>query len=130
MRIVIFLACSLTVCGFYAYVLVKLYREERRLNAHKKRLQEHLHEVEPETPSARAKRIVKTVHSRIALSNGRTRGASERPRLNPTLTIVRGSDTETLARRETVVSLVLGVGGLAALFAGIQIFNFLVTSPH
>lgn len=126
MHTVIFLASALPVCGFYAYVLVQLYREEKRHRARKNRLQEHLYELEPETPSARAERIVRTAKSRIALRNRDTRGAYERPRLNPTVTIVPGSTTEALARRETVISLVLGVGGLAALFAGIELFNSLV----
>jgi hypothetical protein len=38
MRIVIFLACALTVCGFYVYVLVGLSQEEKRSNSHKKHL--------------------------------------------------------------------------------------------
>jgi len=130
MRIVIFLACSLTVCGFYAYVLVKLYREERRLNAHKKRLQEHLHEVEPEPPSAQAKRIVRTTKSRIALRRGGTRGDYVRPPSYPTITTAREGNAEILARREAVISLVLGVGELAALFAGIELFNSLATLAH
>lgn len=130
MRIVIFLACSLTVCGFYVYVLVQLYREEKRLNARKKRLQEHLDDVEAETPSARAKRIVRTVKSRIALRKGGTRRDYERLSFYPTVTTVPDSNAETLARREAVINLVLGVGGLAALFAGIELFNSLATWAH
>ena len=126
MRIVIFLASSLTVCGFYVYVLVQLYREEKRLNARKK----HLHDTEPETPSARAKRIVRTAKSRIALRRGGTRRDYERPRFYPTMTTVPESDAETLARKEAVISLVLGVGGLAALFAGIELFNSLTNWTH
>ena len=130
MRIVIFLASSLTVCGFYVYVLAQLYREERRLNARKKHLQEHLYDLEPESPRERAKRIVRTVNSRIALRNRGTRGSYERPHLNPRVAVVPGSNAEALARRETIVSLVLGVGGLAALFAGIEIFNSLAAWVH
>lgn len=130
MRIVVFLACSLTVCGFYAYVLVKLYREERRLNAHNKRVHEHLHEMERETPSARAKRIVRTAKSRIALGNRGALGEYDRPPLNSSIAMAPGSNAEDLARRETIISPVLGVGGLAALFAGIEFFNSMVTWAH
>ena len=130
MRIVIFLACSLTVCGFYVYVLAQLHREEKRLNARKKRLQEPLDDMEPETPSARARRIVRTTKSRIALRRGGTRGDFERPPLYPTMTTAPEGKAETLARREAVISLVLGVGGLAALFAGIELFNSLATWAH
>ena len=130
MRIVIFLVSSLTVCGFYVYVLAQLYREEKRLNTHKKRLQEHLDDLEPETPSARAKRIVRTAKSRIAFRRGGTRRDYERPRFYPTMTTVPESNAETMARKEAVISLVLGVGGLAALFAGIELFNSLTNWTH
>jgi len=130
MRIVIFLACSLTVCGFYVCVLTQLYREERRLNAHKKHLQEHLYDMEPETPSARAKRIVRTAKSRIALRRRGTHRDCERPRLYSAAATAPESNAEAKARKETVISLVLGVGGLAALFAGIELFNSLVIRPH
>ncbi|HSV21359.1 MAG TPA: hypothetical protein VLH78_00115 [Candidatus Nanoarchaeia archaeon] len=130
MRIVIFLAGSLTVCGFYVYVLAQLYREEKRFNARKKHLQEHLHEMESETPSARAKRIMRTVNSRIALGNRGALGEYDRPPLNTSIAMAPGSNAEDLARRETIISLVIGVGGLAALFVGIEIFNSLVTWAH
>jgi hypothetical protein len=130
MRIVIFLAVSLPVCGFYAYVLARLHGENRRLSAHKKNLQEHLYEMEPETPSERAKRIVRTVNSRIALRNRGALRENDRLRLNPRMAMVPGSNAEELALRETIISLVLGVGGLAALFAGIEFFNSLVTWAH
>jgi hypothetical protein len=130
MRIVIFLACSLTVCGFYVYVLAQLYREERRLNARKKHLQEHLYDMEPETPSARAKRIVRTAKSRIALRRRGTPRDCERPRFYSAAATAPESNAEAKARKETVISLVLGVGGLAALFAGIELFNSVVIRPH
>jgi len=130
MRIAIFLVCSLTVCGFYLYVLAQLYREEKGLKARKKSMQERLSEIEPETPSARAKRIVKTANARIALRKTGTRARIERPLLNPMENIVAGSRAEALARRDAVISLVLGMGGLAALFAGIELFNSLVTWAH
>src|ERR1700740_1302882 len=45
----------LSVCGFYVYVLVHLRREEKRGDAHKKRLPEHLHEMElDEAPPSNA----------------------------------------------------------------------------
>ena len=130
MRIVIFLVSALPLCGIFAYVLVQLRRDERQLNGHKKHLQKHLYEREPESPNARAKRIVKTVNSRIALKERGTQASFERPLLNPTVNIVAGSNLEALARRETIICLIIGVGGLAALFAGIEYFNSLVTWAH
>jgi hypothetical protein len=130
MRIFIFLAASLPVCGFYVYVLAQLHRENKRLNAQKKHLREHLYDMESETPSARAKRIVRNVNSRIALRNRNTPESYKRPRLNLTVAVLPGSNAEELARRETIISLVLGVGGLAALFAGIEIFNSLAAWVH
>lgn len=130
MRIVIFLVCSLTVCGFYLCVLAQLYREGKGLKAREKSLQKRLCEREPETPSARAMRIVKTANERIALTKRGTRSMFKGPDLNPTANIVAGSRAEALARRDAVISLILGVGGLAALFAGIELFNSLVTWAH
>jgi hypothetical protein len=130
MRLVIFLASSLTVCGFYLYVLAQLYREEQRLNAHKKGLQEHLREMEPETSDARAKRVVKTAKSRIALRNHGTLRDYERSGFHSAAAAAMESNAEAKARRETVISLVLGVGGLTALFAGIEFFNSLVNWAH
>jgi hypothetical protein len=130
MRIVIFLAVSLPVCGFYAYVLARLHGENRRLSSHKKHLQEHLYAMGQETPSERAKRIVRTVNSRIAHRNRGALTENHRLRLNPRMAAVAGSNAEDLARMETIISLVLGVGGLAALFAGIELFNSLATWAH
>jgi hypothetical protein len=130
MRLVIFFASSLTVCGFYAYVLAQLYREEKRLNAHKKSLQEHLRETEPETSGARAKRIVRTAQLRVAHGNRGTLRDYERSRFHSAASAAMESNAEAKARRETVISLVLGVGGLAALFAGIEFFNSLVNWAH
>jgi hypothetical protein len=111
-------------------VLAQLHRENKRLNAQKKHLREHLYDMESETPSARAKRIVRNVNSRIALRNRNTPESYKRPRLNLTVAVLPGSNAEELARRETIISLVLGVGGLAALFAGIEIFNSLAAWVH
>jgi hypothetical protein len=130
MLIIVYLASSLTVCGFFAYVLVQFHREDRRLNAHKKRLQEHLYEMEPETPSAPPKKIARIEDSRNAFMKPGMRRDYERPRFYPTVTTVPESNVEALARRETLIGLILGVGGLAALFAGIQLLNFLVTRLH
>jgi hypothetical protein len=48
MLAVTFIVSCLSVCGFYVYVLVQLRREEKRGDAHKKHLPEHLYEMEPE----------------------------------------------------------------------------------
>jgi hypothetical protein len=48
MLAVTFIVSCLSVCGFYVYVLVQLRREEKRGDAHKKHLPEHLYEIEPE----------------------------------------------------------------------------------
>lgn len=48
MLAVTFVVSCLSVCGFYVYVLVQLRREQKRGDAHKKHLPEHLYEMEPE----------------------------------------------------------------------------------
>jgi hypothetical protein len=48
MLAITFIFSCLSVCGFYLYVLVQFHREERRLNAQKKRLQKDLYEMERE----------------------------------------------------------------------------------
>jgi hypothetical protein len=130
MRIVIFLVSSLTVCGFYVYVLARLYREERRLNARKKHLQEHLYEMELETPSTSPKKVARSVSSRNALRNRGTHRDCERPRFYSAAATAPESNAEAKARKETMISLVLGVGGLAALFAGIELFNSVAIWSH
>jgi hypothetical protein len=48
MLAVIFIVSCLAVFGFYVYVLVHLRREEKREDAHKKRLPEHFYEMGPD----------------------------------------------------------------------------------
>jgi hypothetical protein len=48
MLAVTFIVSCLSVCGFYVYVVVQPRREQKREDAHKKRLPEHLYEMEPE----------------------------------------------------------------------------------
>jgi hypothetical protein len=56
MLAVTFVVSCLSVCGFYVYVLVQLRREEKRGDAHKKHLPEHLYEMEAETRQADAEK--------------------------------------------------------------------------
>jgi hypothetical protein len=130
MRVVIFLVSSLTVCGFYVYVLAQLYREEKRQESLRNRLQEHLHEVQPETRNAAPKTVTKTINSGIGFSKRGVGRDNRRPRFDSLGAVALKSKAEAKARRDTVISLVLGVGGLAALFAGLEFFNSLLTMAH
>jgi hypothetical protein len=112
MLAVTFVVSCLSVCGFYVYVLVQLRREEKRGDAHKKRLPEHFYEMEPK----------------------RREDDVENPQDPDFLRTLKGirhnSGAEASLRRETMVGVGLTVGGLAALFAGIEFFNSLVTWLH
>jgi hypothetical protein len=127
MRIAIFLVSSLSVCGFYLYVLAQLYREEKRQRSRKNSSQALWNEAELEKRRTAPKRIGNTG---IGFSKLNTGGDYLRPRFRSAVTAARDSKAEAKARRDTVISLVLGVGGLAALFAGIEFFNSLVTWTH
>jgi hypothetical protein len=112
MLAVTFVVSCLSVCGFYVYVLVHLRREEKRGDAHKKRLPEHFYETEPE----------------------RREDDVENPQdpdfLRTEISIRPSSEAKASLRRETMLGVGLTVGGLAALFAGIEFFNSLVTWLH
>ena len=130
MRIAIFLASALTVCGFYVYVLAQLYREEKQLNVRKKSFEKHWFDMEPEALSAPFERIATAENSRITFTKGGTRVNCNRPRFYSTGATQSEKNAEAKAHREAVISLVLGIGGLTALFAGIELFNSLVIWPH
>ena len=112
MLAVTFIISCLSVCGFYVYVLVQLRREEKRGDAHKKCLPEHFYEMEPK----------------------RREDDVENPQDPDFLRTLKGirpnSGAEASLRRETMLGVGLTVGGLAALFAGIEFFNSLVTWLH
>jgi hypothetical protein len=106
-----FIVSCLSVFGFYVYVLVHLRREEKREDTYKKRLPEHFYEMGPDP---------------------RQDGAENRhPDVSRTRTSTRhGSGAEAELRRETLLGVGLTVGGLAAVLAGIEFFNSLVTWLH
>ena len=112
MLAVTFIVSCLSVCGFYVYVLVQLRREEKRGDAHKKHLAEHLYEMESEHHQSDAE----NPEDPYFLSSGRT-----------ALSI---SEATASLRRETMLGVGLTVSGLGALFAGIEFFNSLVTWLH
>lgn len=107
MLAVIFIVSCLSVFGFYVYVLVHLRREEKREDAHEKRLPEHFYEMGPE-------RRQDNTENRHFLRTS----------------IRRSSGAEARLRRETMVGVGLTVGGLAAVLAGIEFLNSLVTWLH
>jgi hypothetical protein len=111
MLAITFVISFLFVCGFYAYVFVHLERERKRLAAHKKRLPQHLYEVRQEPEGN------KTADRDAHDSPG---GAS----------ISMKAKSEEILRRETMIQVSLAVGGLAAIFAGIALFNSLVSKLH
>jgi hypothetical protein len=107
MLAVTFVVSCLSVCGFYVYVLVQLRREQKRGDAHKKHLPEHLYEMEPEP----------------------RQGDAENPADPDFLSSVTAnpSDSRAPLRQEAMLRIGLTLGGLAALFGGIEFFNSLVT---
>jgi hypothetical protein len=113
MLAVMFIVSCLAVFGFYVYVLVHLRREEKRENAYKKHLPDHLYEMGPD------------LH-RDDAENRRD------PDFLRTGTSIRHSSggAEARLRRETMVGVGLTVGGLAAVLAGIEFLNSLVTWLH
>jgi hypothetical protein len=98
--------------GFYAYVLVQLRREQKRDDAIRKRVPEHLYEMDHD-PRRGARSVAK--HAEPSNPNASTRFRS------------RSKDA---VRRETMVCLGLTGVGLAALIAGIEIFNSLAVRLH
>lgn len=101
---VVLVVSCLSVFGFYGYVLLQFQQEQKQLKAHKKRLSEHLYEMEPESSKRAAER-----HGD---PDSRLRA-----------TTLPETKAQELMRRETLIQLSLAVGGLAAVFAGIEIFN-------
>jgi hypothetical protein len=112
MLAVIFVVSCLSVFGFYVYVLVHLRREEKREDVFKKRLPEHFYEMGPERRQDDAE--------------GRHDPDVSRTRINTR----HDSGAEIRLRRETMVGVGLTVGGLAAVLAGIEFLNSLVTWLH
>ena len=112
MLAVIFIVSCFTVFGFYVYVLVHLRREEKREDAHKKGLPEHLDEMGPERrqDDAENRRDPDFLRTRISIRHN--------------------SGAEARLGRETMVDVGLTVGGLAAVLAGIEFLNSLVTWLH
>ena len=111
MLAITFVISFVFVCGFYAYVFVHLERERKRLSAHKKHLPEHLYEMRQEPAS----------------NETADRDAPDLP--GGASGSVKGKSQEFL-RRETMIQVSLLVGGLAAIFAGIALFNSLVSKLH
>ena len=112
MLAVIFIISCLSVFGFYVCVLVQLRREEKREDVFKKCLPEHFYEMGPE-------RRQDDTENRHDPDGSRTR-----------MNIRRDSGAEARLRRETMVGVGLTVGGLPAVFAGIEFLNSLVTWLH
>jgi hypothetical protein len=112
MLAVIFIVSCLSVFGFYVYVLMHLRREEKREDAHKKRLPEHFYEMGPERRQDKAE------------------SRQDPDFLGSGIGIQRNSGAEAKLRRETMVGVGLTVCGLAAVLAGIEFLNSLVTWLH
>ena len=113
MLAVIFIVSCLAVSGFYVYVLVHLRREEKREDAHKKRLPEHFYGMGPDLHQDDAENRQERDFLRTGTSIRHSSGGAE-----------------ARLRRETMVGVGLTVGGLAAVLAGIEFLNSLVTWLH
>ena len=108
----IFVVSCLLVFGFYVYVLVQLRREQKREDANKKHLPEHLYEMESDPRRGDARKA-----------------GPPKFRSSETLT-PPDSKAEAISRHEAMLRIGLTVGGLAALFGVIEFFNSLVTRLH
>ena len=112
MLAVVFVVSCLSVCGFYVYVFVQLRREQKREDAHKKHLPEHFYEMESDPRQGDDKKL-------------------NPPKFRSSETLTpRDSKTESISRHEAMLRVGLTVGGLAALFGGIEFLNSLVTRLH
>lgn len=112
MLAVTFVVSCLSVCGFYVYVLVQLRREQKRGGAHKKHLPEHLCEMEPEPRQCDPE------------------NPADPDFLSSEAASQSDSRAETILRQEAMLRVGLTLGGLVALFGGIEFFNSLVTWLH
>jgi Ca2+/Na+ antiporter len=111
MLAITFVISFLFVCGFYAYVFVHLEKERKRLAAHKKHLAEHLYEMRQEPTSNET-------------------SDRDAPDLPGGASVPMKPKSREILRRETMIQVSLAVGGLAAIFAGIALFNSLVSKLH
>jgi len=130
MRIASFLVSALSFCGFYFYVLAQLYREEKRQRSKKNSSQICWKEAGAEKRKMAPKRIARIGEAGIGFSKYGTGKDHERPRFHAAASAALDGNAEVRARRRTVISQLPGGRGLAALFAGIELFNSLVTWTH
>ena len=112
MLAVIFVVSCLFAFGFYVYVLVQLRREQKRGDAIKKRVSEHLYEIHPDPRRERVPHV-KQAEPFDPKKDGKSHSRSQ-----------------DVLRRETMICLGLTGVGLAALIAGIEIFNSLAIRLH
>jgi hypothetical protein len=108
----VFILSFLSACGFYAYVFAKLNQEHRSLKTRKNRLPERLYQTKQGSARYEAE----------------SSSAAVVPSFVPTT--LGGGKAEGTSRREALAQIGLTLGGLAALFAGIVLFNSLVTWLH
>lgn len=112
MLAVTFVVSCLFAFGFYVYVLVQLRREQTRGDAPKKCVPEHPYEVDHDL---RRERIPHVKQTELVDPNGDAKSHSR---------------SQDALRRETMLCLGLTGVGLAALIAGIEIFNSLAIRLH
>ena len=98
--------------GFYVYVLVQLRREQKRGDAIKKRVSEHLCEIYPDPRRKRVPHVKQTEP------------------VDPKEDAKSHSRSQDALHREAMVCLGLTGVGLAALIAGLEIFNSLANRLH
>ena len=111
MLAVTFIVSSLSVLGFYVYVFVHLRREQKRGDSHRKRLAEHLYEMESDPRQSDAE-------------------SPEDPGFLSSRAGIRSGSIARAARREAMVRVGITLGGLAAILGGIKFFNSLVSWLH
>ena len=129
MTVFLILAGSLA-CGFFLYVLVKFHGESKRLNTPKKYLRERTSEAQANLEREKPRNIATGRSSRMEFRSMGKSGEIQQFRLTLRAATLRESNTEAVARREAWFSVNLGVCGLAALFAGIEIFNLIMMWSH
>jgi len=111
MLAIVFVVSCVSVCGFYVYVFVQLRREQKREDAHKKHLPEHFYEMESDPRQGDDKRL-------------------DPPKFRSSEILTSSNSKEAVSRHEAMLRVGLPVGGLAALFGGIEFLNSLVTRLH
>ena len=121
MRLASFLVSSLSVCGFYLYVLAQLYREEKRQRSKKNSSQSCWKETGPEKRRMAPKRIG---DAGIGISKQGAVKDYEQPRFHAAASVALDGNAEVRGRRRTVISQLQGGGRAGSAVCWNRAFQF------